>query len=238
MSNAERLTPPSNYAAQLEAHLSALQDHARLEGIHRDAQLRTWSNLNDLIRKYGVTEETKFIVAAFSGSPGDPNKTRERLDKLQMLEEEVRSAAGQSVAWITTVRETTSYRDPGPNRTEQRYYLHIGLLPIDARLQVDERGQLTIPIEKSVCLPINKIYQNDGHPSFDHQVIPTGVYSETARTPELEARPGVNVSLWNQEIPYPLLVGDDVVAEMFDKNKLEERRQVTVALEVLTSTLF
>lgn len=40
----------------------------------RAARSRTWAEVSDSIKEFGITEETKFIIAAFAGYPTDPEK--------------------------------------------------------------------------------------------------------------------------------------------------------------------
>lgn len=241
MTTPENSNPPQELVSELERLQLSIYHHTDQVTLHEAARNSAFvqaHNLIDAATQNGATvpDEAKFIVAALGT---DRKHTEEMIKKLRDLDEQVTSAAGQLAAWITAEKRVDITNFVTPEQSYTGYRLHIGYLPIDANLKVRGWGQYSVPIERSVSTPINPVYQFLDYPSFENEIVPL-FYGDDyrAKTPILEDKPGIDVSLWDSEKPYPLVIGNDAVAEVLDKNKLDENWNVTKALEVLTSTLF
>lgn len=241
MSSQEIPRPPEYYAKMLEGCLEELQSHSESIRTHEAASNRVWCQVTDLIRTYGVTEETKFLRAAFRGFPTDHEKTRKFIEYLQSLDEQVKNSAGETVAWLTSEEEDTSHPfNPSvkPMR-ETNYYLHIGILPDDASLQVGGvMGNITIPISRSVRGPLVGVHQSEGNLSLAGEIIPVPLIRFEQEWASTELNPEIDLSFWQFETPYPAVFGNEAVKELFDQHSLEEKTEVVKALEKLSSTLF
>ncbi len=238
MTNYEILGSPDDYIRKLEALLSHLQYEQRQVELHKHGIGITWRTVLNLINEFGVPEEAKFAVAAFVGYPMDPEKTRDYVAKLKEVDEAVKNSAGQMTAWLTGEEEVTSHPfNPSVKpMTQTEYHLHVGILTQDARLVVESHGRLSIPVEKSVRIPIVG-YHHDGYLSLENEIVPHPAMGHVYE-PRLEDRPGMDIRQWNNELPFPAVFGSERVTKLFEKKGLKDTPEVNKALDTITSTLF
>ena len=238
MSTPEFPTPPENYVALLEGYLADFQHDAQQIEVHKNRQSHTWSRITELVRHYGVPEEAKFAVAAFSGHTTKPEANRAYVEYLKGIDEQVKMSAGHTVAWLTSEVEITSHPfNPAikPD-TVTRYYFHVGLLPQDARLIVGGwGGRLSIPVERSAVVPLSGIYLRDEPLSFENELHP---HPTLGNDPvRLEDNPGIDMTMWDKEHPFPLLIGNSAVEDLLN-GKLKGYPEIEKALDLLTAKLF
>ena len=238
MSTPEFPTPPENYVALLEGYLADFQHDAQQIEVHKNRQSHTWSRITELVRHYGVPEEAKFAVAAFSGHTTKPEANRAYVEYLKGIDKQVKMSAGHTVAWLTSEVEITSHPfNPAikPD-TVTRYYFHVGLLPQDARLIVGGwGGRLSIPVERSAVVPLSGIYLRDEPLSFENELHP---HPTLGNDPvRLEDDPGIDMTMWDKEHPFPLLIGNSAVENLL-KGDLNGYPEVEQALDLLTAKLF
>ncbi|HCM51703.1 TPA: hypothetical protein DIS56_01035 [Candidatus Saccharibacteria bacterium] len=221
MSTPEFPTPPESYVAQLEACLEDLQYDAQQIEVHKNRQSQTWSHITELVRRYGVPEEAKFAVAAFSGHTTKPEANKAYVEYLKEIDEQVKMSAGHTVAWLTI---------------EKKYYFHVGLLPQDARLIVGGfGGRLSIPVERSAVVPLRAIYLSDEPLSFENELHPLPTLGNNQV--RLEDNPGIDMTMWDKEHPFPLLIGNSAVEDLLN-GKLKGYPEIEKALDLLTAKLF
>jgi hypothetical protein len=235
MADPERPTPPSDLVPRLQSLLLELQRRTREIEDAEAARRRTWSDVSRLVNEYGVPEEAKFAVAAFRGHPTDPEKNSLYVERLIELDKQIKAFAGEILAWLTSeVVETSHPFNPAVKPdTEKRVTLHVGLLPAEASLVVEAHGKLSIPIEKSVAIPVSSMYMPDERLFIDDELIPIG--AEHGNSFELESSPGLDLAQYGIENPYPIVLGNKTVQLLLDKNSLGKHPQVTEALETLAS---
>ena len=221
MSTPEFPTPPENYVALLEGYLADFQHDAQQIEVHKNRQSQTWSHITELVRRYGVPEEAKFAVAAFSGHTTKPEANRAYVEYLKGIDKQVKMSAGHTVAWLTI---------------EKKYYFHVGLLPQDARLIVGGfGGRLSIPVERSAVVPLSGIYLRDEPLSFENELHP---HPTLGNDPvRLEDNPGIDMTMWDKEHPFPLLIGNSAVEDLLN-GKLKGYPEIEKALDLLTAKLF
>ena len=221
MSTPEFPTPPENYVALLEGYLADFQHDAQQIEVHKNRQSHTWSRITELVRHYGVPEEAKFAVAAFSGHTTKPEANKAYVEYLKEIDEQVKMSAGHTVAWLTI---------------EKKYYFHVGLLPQDARLIVGGfGGRLSIPVERSAVVPLRAIYLSDEPLSFENELHP---HPTLGNDPvRLEDNPGIDMTMWDKEHPFPLLIGNSAVEDLLN-GKLKGYPEIEKALDLLTAKLF
>ena len=238
MSTPEFPTPPESYVAQLEACLEDLQYDAQQIEVHKNRQSQTWSHITELVRRYGVPEEAKFAVAAFSGHTTKPEANRAYVEYLKGIDKQVKMSAGHTVAWLTSEVEITSHPfNPAikPD-TVKKYYFHVGLLPQDARLIVGGfGGRLSIPVERSAVVPLRAIYLSDEPLSFENELHPLPTLGNNQV--RLEDNPGIDMTMWDKEHPFPLLIGNSAVEDLLN-GKLKGYPEIEKALDLLTAKLF
>lgn len=239
MSNSERLTPPEDYVSELEAIQVRLQDNASEIAARKADSGAAWSEMSKLVGKFGVPEEVKFTVAAFSGFPTDPERSTEFVEYLRQIDEQIKAAASETVAWLTSEVEvtSTSFNPRIPPDTKERFTLHVGILPQDAKLVVAQHGKLLVPIERSVAFPLIAAYMNSEHPSLDDELFPVNQRVTGYETPGLEWNPELDLGSYSKEAPYPVVIGNSAVEELFDKHKLEVYNEVIEAIEALKSSI-
>ena len=221
MSTPEFPTPPENYVALLEGYLADFQHDAQQIEVHKNRQSHTWSRITELVRHYGVPEEAKFAVAAFSGHTTKPEANKAYVEYLKEIDEQVKMSAGHTVAWLTI---------------EKKYYFHVGLLPQDARLIVGGfGGRLSIPVERSAVVPLRAIYLSDEPLSFENELHPLPTLGNNQV--RLEDNPGIDMTMWDKEHPFPLLIGNSAVEDLLN-GKLKGYPEIEKALDLLTAKLF
>lgn len=240
MSTPEQNSAPDDYTARLEAKLAELQESRRLIDLHNLKIGQTSASIHELIREFGVTEDAKFVIAALGGYPDDAEKTRDYTDSLKELDEAIKNSAGQLTAWLTSETEQIShpFNPAYKPETQQSYEFHLGLLPLNASLKVGRRGQLGVPIERSVALPTVGIYQLNGLPSLEIEdgIIP--VLSLGEQPLKLEIDPAIDLSRYDKDHPYPVALGDEAVKNLLSQQHIEGHPRINEALDTLTSTLF
>ena len=238
MSDHEQGRDLSGYKSRLEFLLAKLQEHTRGIEAYDAARRRIWQNVSELVDEYGVTEDTKFVIAAFSGSPTDPERSHTYITRLTELDSNVQQSAGQLIAWLTLEKEITSHPFNPSVRpmTEKNYLLHLGLLPQDAALVVGRRGRVSVPVEKSATIPLNPVYLSEEPLSFDGELLPLSMMKGQDLV-RLENNPGIDLASYDYERTYPVVCGNTNVDELLT-DKLGKSPRVEAALGLLSARLF
>lgn len=246
MSERERLTPPDDYLLQLKAlkerfhkNLSEIQAHeSKIKALEDDSRA-AYSEFSDLLEKYGVPEETKFTVAAYSHFPKDPERYAAFYEYLRGIDEQIKAVAGETVAWLTSEVQTvsTSFNPAIPPTTEHAFTLRVGILTQDAKLVVGEHGELTVPVERAVDIPLINVYMTSEHPSLEDELRPRIQMFSGYGAPYIERTPELDLGGMSKEATYPVVFGNNAVEELFDRHSLEAYNEVIEALEALNASL-
>lgn len=159
------------------------------------------------------------------------------IEMLRKIDEDAKVSAGQVAAWLTSKEEaiSTSFNPAIKPLTKKQYYFHVGILPQDARLIVEQHGMLHVPLERSVSIPIVDDHFDEPL-SLENEIRPYNSFDRDLTV--VEDRSGIEVSMWDKNVEYPVVFGDKAVQELFDKHELEEDPEIVKALETLTATLF
>ena len=193
-----------------------------------------------------VPEEQRFIARELMNpalTKLNPREVFSRVAFWEQLDEQVRTHAGETVAWLEPEEEIVSHRLPGPDNTRFNYYLNLGILLPDARLQNESSYDYKIPIEKAVR--IRFFYNLDEELAWDMGI---GDLHHFVGEPELLADPEVVLTkdrmlplkAWgfpnSVNIPIPI-IGNEAVAAVLDRNSLADQPEVLQAAQMLTESL-
>ncbi len=209
----------------------------------RDAKLVA---IRKRIIEEGAPEEERFVARALL-SASIANKGPEAIINgvgyWERLDYEVRSHAGESIAWLEPEETTVAHRLPGPDHTDIDYYLTLGILPADAQLQDEASSGYKIPVKKAVRvrffynldeklawdMGIGDLHHFVGEPEFldRPEILPTedGILPHRA----LGLPSAVNV-------PLPI-IGNEAVAAILTENNLADQPAVLRAAQMLTESI-
>lgn len=200
------------------------------------------------IKGEGAPEEERFVARALlsaSITKKGPETILDGIEYWQRLDSEIRSHAGETIAWLEPEEVTVSHRFPGPNETDFEYYLNLGILPSDARLQDYGNSGFKIPVEKAVR--VRFFYNLDEELTWDMGIGSTWHFVGDPRflpDPEIVPSPTRNGLLPLRGLKFPSsvsaplpVIGNEAVANILDANNLADEPPVQRAAQLLTKSL-
>lgn len=172
-----------------------------------------------------------------------PEETDDASDFLNTLEEELKVAAGQTIAWLSVENQVVAWRLPGPHKTEDAYFLNIGVLTSEPKLEERATGTL-LPVDKAVRVPLwNPLDQELSWDMNLSDVLGRGVSSpEPVQRPEIFVRNSNGLAVWSGakrgfvDIPRPA-IGNESVASLFDRHELEQIPKVVEVIDMLRASI-
>jgi hypothetical protein len=188
-----------------------------------------------------IPEELKYLVISLlNNRHGSEDKVVQDAEKLRLLDEQLSEHAGQMVAWLDVDTKVVAYRDPGPNTTETAHYFNVGLLPMDAHLDIFINSWPKIIVEKAVRMKFSDFETDE----ITWERVAKVNLQAFVGAPESQVRPeiyaGPNGARGFAEgkivmLPMPL-IGDEEVKALINDHHLETQPQVKQGLDLLVGT--
>ena len=238
-------TDPTGQEKDIKSSISELVDVSdqisKLQDYKKELTASLFTRIK-AIRAENLPREDRFLLASLlNNKNGSAEKINSDAEKLLAIDDQLRAAAGQMIAWIDVDTKVVMYRDPGPNEEETDHYFNIGLLPQDARLDVYFNNSPKVTVGKAVRIPFHVFPDLDPEVTWEGAAsvnIPTSSYAAARHdNPEFFVKPDGVIGYAHgkiQKLPLPL-IGDDAVKALLDEPRLAMRGNVLDALDLLTT---
>ena len=132
---------PRYYQSQLRTELAIVRSKLVLEGIPEGSELEAGMIL--AVKDHPELEQ----------GHSAPNL----LAKLKEIDGQVRGNRGQTVLWLS---EEPNVDSPHKQDKSWKYFINLGILTEDSKIEIDSSGQLSIPLDSSVNVQIRNKFND------------------------------------------------------------------------------